>query len=67
MDGDRLNYTVDQFCNAANLSKSHFYALQRRGEGPRVTRLGARVVISRPAATKWMEEREAQSVTAVGK
>jgi hypothetical protein len=54
---DRAAYSIPEFCAAHRFSKSHYYALRRRGLGPAETRLGVRVVISVEAATRWRKAR----------
>src|SRR5260370_32910136 len=36
-------YTVQEFCEAFRLSRATFYNLVRRGEGPRLLRVGRKV------------------------
>jgi hypothetical protein len=47
-------YTLVEFCKAFRVSRGHFYNLLRRIEGPRVLRLGRRVVISAGATAKFV-------------
>ncbi len=61
MEPKILAYTVDEFCGQVRISRSQFYRLQRRGEGPRLTRLGDRVVVLHETAHAWLKEREALS------
>ena len=50
---EALFYNVNEFCNAARISRSLFYALQRKGTGPRVTRVGDRSLVSVDDARLW--------------
>ena len=56
-EGTPLAYSVKQFCKAAgDISVRHFYALQERGEGPLVTHLGGRTVVTHENGKRWLEE-----------
>ena len=52
-------YSIEQFCQAHDISYGHFYALQRAGLGPRVMKLGSRRLISVEEARRWRAERTA--------
>lgn len=52
-----MAYTVRQFCAAYGISKSTFYRLQQRGEGPRTMKVGRRVLIPVDAAKEWERKR----------
>jgi len=52
-------YTIAEWCEAFRVSRGHFYNLLRRGEGPRVLRLGRRVVISAEATAEFVRRSEA--------
>ena len=54
-------YTVDTFCGAHNISRSHFYDLVREGLGPRLMRRTGRTIISGEAAADWRREMEEQT------
>jgi hypothetical protein len=54
---DRGAYSIPEFCAAHRFSRSHYYALKRRGLGPAETRLGIRVVITIEAAIRWRKAR----------
>lgn len=67
MAGDPVTYTVDGFCRAHHMARSHFYDLVREGQGPRLLRAGRRTLISGDAAADWrraMEERTAATSSA---
>lgn len=55
---DREAFTIDEFCRAHGFSRAHYFNLQQKGEGPRVMRLGSRVLVSREAAAEWRRQRE---------
>lgn len=60
---DTLALSITQFCEAMGISKSHFYALQKAGEAPKVVRVGRRrVVIPRAEAERWINECETVAV-----
>jgi hypothetical protein len=58
---DRAAYTVAEFCAAHRISRSTFYNLRKRGLGPVEARIGARVLISMEAASRWRRARERAS------
>lgn len=65
----REAFSVEQFCTAHGLSRSGFYELLRQQRGPRLMRLGRRVLISREAAADWrrrMEEAASSAPTDSG-
>ncbi|MBB5057465.1 putative DNA-binding transcriptional regulator AlpA [Granulicella aggregans] len=62
MVSNPLTYTVDEFCHAMNISRSGFYALRKRGEGPREARVGGRNLISRDAAVEWLRGCERNAI-----
>jgi len=45
--------TVKQFCAAHSISRSFFYKLSQQGRGPRLSKVGARTLISAEAAADW--------------
>ena len=51
-------FTIDEFCRAHGFSRAHYFNIQSRGEGPRVMRVGTRVLVSREAAADWRKARE---------
>ena len=51
-------YTVDQFCNAHNISRSHLYVLVKKGDGPRLMKVGRRTLITNEAAKEWRESHD---------
>lgn len=53
-----LTFTVKEFCQQARISPRLFYSLQARGEGPKVIRLGRRVLIAQQTAKNWLQSRE---------
>jgi hypothetical protein len=59
----RLVFTVKEFCGQAKISTRHFYSLQERGEGPKVIRLGRRVLINQETAKSWLLGLEGKAVT----
>jgi predicted DNA-binding transcriptional regulator AlpA len=54
--------SIKEFCADHAISRSFFYKLIQQGLGPRVTKLGARTLVSAEAAAAWrarMEQAEA--------
>ena len=56
-----LAFSVEEFCQRHNISIGHFYALQKKGLGPRVMKVGLRTLISAEEAARWRAERTAAS------
>lgn len=57
MEAPALAYTVREFCHQARISERFYFKMQSLGEGPRVVRLGRRVVIPQEAAKRWLDDR----------
>jgi predicted DNA-binding transcriptional regulator AlpA len=55
---DKDAYDVIEFCHRHAISRSAFYNSLKAGTGPRIMRVGARVLISKEAAEAWRRERE---------
>ena len=52
-------YSIPQFCQAHSISRALLYKLFEQGSGPRIMRVGARVLISAAAADEWRRKMEA--------
>lgn len=59
LESCRLAYSVDEFCKATGIGRRTFYALQAKGEGPAVVKIGRRTLIRREAAERWLADLEA--------
>lgn len=55
---ERATYTLAQFMEGHNVSRTHFYRLQKAGMAPRMMRVGRRVLISAEAAAEWRKRME---------
>jgi len=55
---DRAAFTITEFCEAHRISRSKLYQLWAAGTGPRVMKVGVKVLISIEAAAEWRRERE---------
>jgi predicted DNA-binding transcriptional regulator AlpA len=62
METAGLTFTVAEFCRQVRISRKTFYEIQKRGEGPKLIRLGRRVYVAQETARTWVKEREALSV-----
>ena len=51
-------YSIEQFCQAHNISIDLYFKLQRQGLGPKTMKVGARTLISIEAAAEWRRARE---------
>jgi hypothetical protein len=57
-------YTIDEFCRAHRISRAKLYQLWDAGDGPRVMRVGIKVLITTEAAAEWRASREGEYVAA---
>jgi predicted DNA-binding transcriptional regulator AlpA len=62
IDDNADAYTINEFCARNRISRPFLYRLFSAGLGPRVFRLGSRVLITREAAREWRAAREAATV-----
>jgi len=56
--------SVNDFCAAHSISRTLFYALLSRGEGPKTFTLGRCRRISEAAANEWIAARESAALVA---
>jgi excisionase family DNA binding protein len=61
---DDQTLTINQFCEAENLSRTTLYKLWREGRGPRWFLIGSSRRISAEARARWRHEREAEAEAA---
>jgi len=61
---DKDAFSIFEFCLRHGISRSAFYNAIKAGQGPRLMKVGARVMISREAAEQWRREREQDTATA---
>jgi hypothetical protein len=59
--------TIPEFCAIEKLSRSGFYQMDHRGEGPDTYYMGAARRITPEAHQRWRREREAAAKKAAGK
>jgi hypothetical protein len=57
--------SIDQFCEAENISRSMLYKLWRQGNGPRWFNVGVARRISHDARIEWRRAREAEAASAL--
>jgi hypothetical protein len=58
------SYSIDTFCAAHNISKSRLYLMWQEGTGPDYFLVGQRRMVSKEAAARWRQEREAAAIAA---
>ena len=58
-------YTIETFCRAHHISRAFYHKLRGQGLGPRLTRIGSRVLITVEAAAAWRAAREAETIQKV--
>lgn len=56
---DQACFTILEFCAAHRLSRAKLYQLWDEGIGPRIMKVGAKVLITDEAAAQWRRDREA--------
>jgi len=49
---------IPEFCAAHRISRTYLYQLLKAGRGPRVMRMGKRVLITVEAAADWRKQME---------
>ena len=49
--------SVDEFCEVEGISRSNYYGMKKRGEGPDETHAGARRLITPEARKRWHRRR----------
>ena len=54
-------FEIPEFCEAIRISRSTLWNLRQRGEGPRLTRVGGRILITRKDADEWLTKRASAS------
>jgi hypothetical protein len=59
--GHKAALTIPEFCREHRFSVAFFYVLRKRGQGPRVTKIGARRIITHEDAAVWRAVMSAQS------
>lgn len=57
-------HDIETFCAANRISQSYFFTLMREGRGPKIIKLGKRVLISPEAEAAWRRAREAETMQA---
>ena len=55
---DRAAFTIAEFCEAHRISRSKLYQLWAAGIGPRLMKVGVKVLISIEAAADWRRQGE---------
>ncbi len=50
---DRLRWSISEFCELYGISEPLYFKLKRNGEGPVVTKAGARTIIQREDGHAW--------------
>lgn len=54
----KLAMSISEFCEAHGFSVALFHKLRKKGQTPRLMKLGARTLISTEAAAAWRERQE---------
>jgi excisionase family DNA binding protein len=62
---EKLAYTVDETCEALNLSRANLYSIWKRGAGPQFIHVGAKRLITRKAIDTYLASLEAQASATV--
>lgn len=56
-------FSIQEFCDAHDLSRATFYRLAKEGQAPSTMKIGKRTLVSREAAAAWrraMEQNQRQ-------
>lgn len=61
MESEKLAYSVLEFAKATGLSKTFLYEQIKTGQGPRLTRVGRRTLITVEDAQNWLRSRSEDS------
>ena len=56
--------TIAEFCASHRISRTHLHNLQKAGKGPRIMKVGKRVLISMDAAADWRRALEREQAVA---
>src|SRR5262245_40043958 len=56
---ERAAFTIAEFCRAFRISPDMYFKMARSGWGPKIMKVGTKVLISVEAAEAWRREREA--------
>jgi predicted DNA-binding transcriptional regulator AlpA len=56
--------SIQQFCDAHDLSRSMFYKLRKAGLAPRIMKVGKRTLITDEASADWRRTMEARTSSA---
>ncbi len=59
-----MSFTIDQWCERHNLSRSTFYKLKKLGKAPRIIKVLEAVRITEDADREWCQAREAEAIAA---
>jgi predicted DNA-binding transcriptional regulator AlpA len=51
-------YSIAEFCRAHRVSRAFFYVLLKRGDAPKIMRIGKRRLVSDEAARDWRQRME---------
>jgi hypothetical protein len=55
-----MAYSIGAFCEAHSINEAFYYKLRKLGKGPRESRKGDKVIISRESAAEWRQPDEAE-------
>ena len=59
--------TIDEWCADHNLCRATFYNLRKTGRGPRIMKVGSRVLITAEASAEFRARMEAETAERAGK
>jgi hypothetical protein len=51
-----LAFSIEEFCRRHSISRSTYYTMKEKGEGPREGHVLSRVLITKEAALAWREK-----------
>jgi hypothetical protein len=53
---ERVAYTIMEFCDAHRISRGTLYGMWQRGLGPKILKVGAKVLIAAEDAAEWRRQ-----------
>ena len=58
---DREAFSIPEWCEQHSISLPFFYVLKKRGKAPRVTKVGARRIITKEDSARWRKAMSEES------
>jgi len=62
---EKKAYSIGEFCDQHGICRATFYNLRKQGIGPRIMKVGGRILISEEAAAGWRQNMESAAGDAI--